>query len=254
MALEPCPNCNKKISPSASECPKCGHPLTSEIWSNARRARRRNGLFTLILLVGFVGFCALLPDSESSKSDRKAEQSRRCNDDISAFVYSQQFVEKRLRSPATAEFGSITDSGVKVIGLGECRHLVIAFVDAQNGFGAIVRNWYTAVMEYRPSSDNWFNLGGTVSIQETRAAAYRDAQTLQSVFQLRKESGTGKSADSELVKSVQEGLEAKGYEVGVIDGMIGPRTIAAIKAYESENGLPVKGEPSKALLDHLSNN
>jgi putative chitinase len=45
------------------------------------------------------------------------------------------------------------------------------------------------------------------------------------------------------VKAVQERLEALGYHmVGQPDGQIGPRTIAALSAFQAENDIPVSGE------------
>lgn len=40
---------------------------------------------------------------------------------------------------------------------------------------------------------------------------------------------------------VQIALARRGYEVGVIDGIIGPRTRAALRAFQATRGLPVTG-------------
>jgi peptidoglycan hydrolase-like protein with peptidoglycan-binding domain len=42
-----------------------------------------------------------------------------------------------------------------------------------------------------------------------------------------------------------------GYYHGVIDGVMGPRTRAAVAAYESRHGLVVEGTISAPLLDRL---
>ena len=52
--------------------------------------------------------------------------------------------------------------------------------------------------------------------------------------------------------AVQQGLAARGYEVGGIDGVIGPRTRAAIRAFEMDHDLPVTGDVSDALLRKLA--
>ena len=53
------------------------------------------------------------------------------------------------------------------------------------------------------------------------------------------------------VKSVQAALNARGYDPGPADGALGPRTRAAIRAYQSENGLTPTGEVDAALLASL---
>ncbi|TPW32282.1 lytic murein transglycosylase [Martelella alba] len=52
-------------------------------------------------------------------------------------------------------------------------------------------------------------------------------------------------------KALQRRLNQAGYDAGSADGVFGDRTRAAIAAYQKDNGLPVTGEPSKALLDRL---
>jgi hypothetical protein len=50
---------------------------------------------------------------------------------------------------------------------------------------------------------------------------------------------------------VQAELHRQGYDVGPVDGLLGPRTRTAIREYEQRNGLPVDGLPSHSLLDHM---
>jgi peptidoglycan hydrolase-like protein with peptidoglycan-binding domain len=51
--------------------------------------------------------------------------------------------------------------------------------------------------------------------------------------------------------AVQEALQAKGYRPGAADGRLGPRTREAIRRYQQDYGLPVTGEVSLALVNHL---
>lgn len=89
---------------------------------------------------------------------------KRCNNDIMAFVMSQTFVSRQLKAPSTAKFPYITDSGVSSVSLGECKFKVRAYVDAQNGFGAMIRTRYSADMEYLPDEDAW--VGTNVQVSE----------------------------------------------------------------------------------------
>lgn len=76
-----------------------------------------------------------------------------CGDETMAFVMSQRAVKNQLRSPASAEFPYITD--VSSTRTGECTFTVDAYVDSQNGFGAMLRSRYSVKMTYYPDSKTW---------------------------------------------------------------------------------------------------
>ena len=87
------------------------------------------------------------PETPGQATDRKTRQeARTCKDPIGAFVMTQQYVEQRLKAPATAEFPSYTEIRVKY--LGDCTHLVTAWVDAHNAFGALIRKPYSARIKH----------------------------------------------------------------------------------------------------------
>ena len=52
-------------------------------------------------------------------------------------------------------------------------------------------------------------------------------------------------------KELQRLLAARGYDIGEIDGIIGPRTRAAIRDYQGKKRLPVDGFPRPELLQLL---
>ena len=54
-----------------------------------------------------------------------------------------------------------------------------------------------------------------------------------------------------LVKTVQEALTALGYDAGAADGAIGPRTRAAVRAFQADSELGVDGQVSERLLRRL---
>ena len=58
------------------------------------------------------------------------------------------------------------------------------------------------------------------------------------------------AAARERVRAVQAALRAAGHDIAA-DGLMGPNTRAAIEAWEGEQGLPVEGEPSDALLRRM---
>ena len=69
--------------------------------------------------------------------------------DIEAFVCSQTFVRNYLKSPSTASFP--IDSKVSH---SENVYYVRSYVDSQNGFGAMIRSYWTCKLEYI-SRLNW---------------------------------------------------------------------------------------------------
>lgn len=63
--------------------------------------------------------------------------------------------------------------------------------------------------------------------------------------------GVASGVDYGTVREVQDELARRGYDVGPVDGRLGPRTKSAIRAYEQDNGLAVDGLPSRSLRDHM---
>jgi hypothetical protein len=56
----------------------------------------------------------------------------------------------------------------------------------------------------------------------------------------------------ELVRSVQEMLKREGLNVGPIDGILGPRTAAALREFQQQHGLARSGKPDEATLKELN--
>lgn len=54
------------------------------------------------------------------------------------------------------------------------------------------------------------------------------------------------------VAAVQRALAERGYAVGVADGVMGPRTAQAIRAFEADKGWPATGALSERLVQALS--
>ena len=52
----------------------------------------------------------------------------------------------------------------------------------------------------------------------------------------------------DVVRLAQEALERAGYEIGVADGQLGPRTVAAIKRFQTDRYLPVSGQLDEATV------
>lgn len=156
MAFIPCPQCNKSISDKAPACPHCGHvarveengkdsmppqDATAEKPEQDAKQTLPAGCGCGLLLFGaillFVFTAVFFSDSGPDK--------------IGAYVASQQFVEQKLRAPASADFPSYRESMVNELSGGKYR--IKAYVDSQNGFGAQIRSHYTCVI--RAKGESW---------------------------------------------------------------------------------------------------
>jgi len=71
---------------------------------------------------------------------------------------AQQFVKDKLKSPGTADFGGVFSDYQKpddvVTDLSGGKFRVRAWVDAQNSFGAKLRNRFVCELEYM-GNDRW---------------------------------------------------------------------------------------------------
>jgi peptidoglycan hydrolase-like protein with peptidoglycan-binding domain len=56
---------------------------------------------------------------------------------------------------------------------------------------------------------------------------------------------------SDDVKKLQEALKAKGDDPGVIDGVMGKKTIGALKGFQERNGLKATGKLDKQTAEKL---
>jgi len=59
---------------------------------------------------------------------------------------------------------------------------------------------------------------------------------------------------NQAVSNLQAQLAARGYDPGPVDGVMGERTRAAIRAYQRDRQMPVDGQVSQALVSSLASN
>jgi osmotically inducible lipoprotein OsmB len=83
------------------------------------------------------------------------------------------------------------------------------------------------------------------------AGAATGVLTTPGQVNLGKPSYHGGSGRDATVRDIQAGLQRLGYNPGAADGRMGPKTAAAIRQYEQDNGMPVDGQPSQAVLDSI---
>ena len=145
------------------------------------------GAFLGLVLIGAIynstdpGKQQAIADSIVTVKQKRANDSAAISDGyknlkIEAFVTANHFCEKKLKSPSTAEFGHIwsencgvvTDDdtdingvltsishkiGVSIPNITQFR--VVNYVDAENSFGAKIRNWYRIKLSYNKTENIW---------------------------------------------------------------------------------------------------
>jgi hypothetical protein len=89
---------------------------------------------------------------------------------IDAWVMAQQFVERELKSPGSAEWGSVLDGTFQrpdehVVANPDGTFSVQGWVDAQNSFGAKMRANWTIKLKKLPGEDRWQALEGPTLTQ-----------------------------------------------------------------------------------------
>lgn len=79
-----------------------------------------------------------------------------------AFTMANEFIKDELKAPTTAEFPSMVADGVNLIptttGDGKCAFIVQTYVDAQNSFGAMIRQGYSVTVAPDADGKNWKRL------------------------------------------------------------------------------------------------
>ena len=106
----------------------------------------------LILILILVGLAIAGSISGGSSSSGGGGGSRDSAEAVGAWVVCQDFIEDRLKAPSTAEYPS--GYSQYTTKLSSVRFRVDAFVDAQNSFGAMIRNEFSCTVEYQ-GNDRW---------------------------------------------------------------------------------------------------
>lgn len=97
-------------------------------------------------------------EAKRRQNTAKAAYLAECTDDKAgmAYVMLQNEVREQLRAPSTADFPGRYEPGTRH--LGDCIYQVFGKVDAQNGFGAMLRTTFEGRIQYFPESGGWRTL------------------------------------------------------------------------------------------------
>ena len=145
MVLIICPECKKKVSTSADACPHCGYKLYTSKGEPLYKAPKNFwvtplGIAVAVLL--FLIFILIVRDCACSTGSSDSNVPK-VYDALDAYIEAQAFVKKHLKSPITAEFPSYHKVKNQIKYLGTNKYEVVAYVDSQNSFGAMIRTTFS---------------------------------------------------------------------------------------------------------------
>ena len=172
-AKKPKRKSSRQVSPTTKECPKCAETIKAKAtvcqycgydFKKARTKRIRSVLVA-VCAIALCGCCMFASGSFTDVTTSMSQTPRSTfltrtprptfeyePDEWDAYTYCQEFVERNLNAPSTAEFPPQHE--VSVIDEGGV-WTVIGYVDAQNAFGAMVRTYYICKVEYYKDTEKW---------------------------------------------------------------------------------------------------
>lgn len=162
MALTSCRECGQKVSTEAPNCPGCGAPNPGGNEPGDSRtvpARNENSgmsadqqagcLFASLLVLACIAVVVASTRGGLERFDTDGISVPR-GSRSEARIICERYVSDRLRSPSTADFQQRSEQQVNESG---GAYTISAHVDAQNRFGATVRQEYEC--QVRPTADGW---------------------------------------------------------------------------------------------------
>ncbi len=146
MALINCSECSKEVSDKASICPNCGNPINDIIGVNKEKGSSWGCMKTFFFLLVLFGIG--VPVVNWLTSDGKVESSTVNHSELLAFIYAEDCVKSRLKSPSTAKFPNARERKSSTTYKGNGSYEINSWVDSQNGFGATIRSNFTCVVKF----------------------------------------------------------------------------------------------------------
>jgi hypothetical protein len=115
----------------------------------AEETKYSNKFIGAVVIV-FLVVAYFVPKSEGKKIAESNERKPRSHYKNEARIYSEKYVLEKLKAPSTAEFGE-SDAGVNQID--NNTFTVFNYVDAQNSFGAKLRQTYSCKITFVSDDD-----------------------------------------------------------------------------------------------------
>lgn len=125
-----------------------------------QKKKSKLSIFAAIFFIASMSFLIIVIIMPGDEETRKSNITREQLDSLygvekrtDAYVMSQQFLKKRLKSPSSADFPFDYD-GLFTKYIGDSTFVIAAYVDSQNSFGAMLRTNYNATVK-NTDGDNW---------------------------------------------------------------------------------------------------
>lgn len=110
-------------------------------------------LIGVVALIAGIAFLCLFLYSCTGRNSDGAKRDY-CNDEDYAYVAAKNLIKEKLKSPNSAKFSHITETTVtKYNG---CIFEFSGYVDAQNSFGAMLREDYKIKVKYSETKDTYY--------------------------------------------------------------------------------------------------
>ena len=139
-----CPHCGAGVIGTMAFCTACGKSVLGQ---PAIAAPAKKGLPTPLIFLVVAGIVGALWFVSASLGTRGGAISSQPNA-IGAWVDCKSFVTKSLKSPSTAVFPVSNEPGVSIHTLTNGHWVVVGYVDAQNSFGAPLRQTFGCELRY----------------------------------------------------------------------------------------------------------
>ena len=117
--------------------------------------------------------------------------------------------------------------------------------------GAAVAAGNDATSSSTPARGQSYSSGQSQSAQSPSSSTSSNTSAQQS-----DQSGASstQAQNSQTVRDVQQALKQKGFEVGAVDGQMGPETQSALREFQQSQGLPQSGNLDQQTLTALGVN
>lgn len=147
MAMVKCRECGFGVSSAAATCPHCG--IRRPAGGLQLTGLQLGCGIPVVLVLMAIGFAADTRDREQTAAELAREEESRIAGEVR--FACQTWVRGRLKAPATAKFVRSTVETGRLIGGDSTQWVSRGAVDAQNSFGALLRNQYKCVARVRGS-------------------------------------------------------------------------------------------------------